>query len=112
MSSQYLLADNGEHAEIGENPALRLDGDFAAGCRDVQSSAGAHGGFATGLRSTPLFMTVGDFATGLHTRPAADSVCGDFATGQRNGRSQAAIRHVQPAHRGLSRLWQKTLRSA
>jgi len=110
MPSQYGLAANGGHAKIRDNPAVN-NGDFAAGCRELESRPGARGDFATGTRSTPLLMTVGDFASGLHTRPAADVVVGDFASGQRTGRSHAAIRHGQPARRGVAQLWPNSLRS-
>jgi hypothetical protein len=94
LSSQYSLAANGGP---GTNTHDRCyDGDFAAGCRrsPSQPDASPRGDFATGMRSTPIRMTIGDFATGLRNRRVAGLVQGDFATGQR------AVWRVTPDHGG------------
>ncbi len=99
-----LAANGGRDSRISERPGLWLHGDFAAGVRGSGSDAGVRGDFATGMRITPLLMTIGNFATGMRTRPDAELVRADFATGQRTERSPTPSRSARPTRRGLSRL--------
>jgi hypothetical protein len=107
-SSQYELAATGA-TDLPSRPSHPSDGDFAAGQRALQSDARGRGDFATGMRSTPLLITVGDFATGLRTHRSAERVRGDFATGQRAERTATPSRAVQPTPHGNSRRLHNTV---
>jgi hypothetical protein len=101
LSSRYELgAHGGPDANISSGANAPHGGDFAAGVRGSRSQASVRGGFAVGMRSTPLPTTAGDFATGLRTHPAAELVRGNFATGQRAEWS-GPRRHGHPAHHPL-----------
>ena len=105
LSSQYPLAVNDGCDSHVRKPSGWLHGDFAAGCRwsESESHASVRGDFATGMRSTPIPMTIGDFATGLRARPDAELVRGDFATGQRTVRPVTPSRDDQPEDPGFPR---------
>jgi hypothetical protein len=106
-SSRHELAATG--GTVPGPPRNGNDGDYAAGLRALQSDARERGDIATGMRSTPLLMTIADVAAGQRTYSDAELVRGDFATGQRAERTATPRRNGQPASQARSRRLQSTV---